>query len=79
MAYTVVTPAEGVKSKQPPFLLLHGKNFDGKYWKATATFLASRGYRVIMPDQIGFGQSSRPDMAYSFDLLADNTAKYSIP
>jgi pimeloyl-ACP methyl ester carboxylesterase len=55
-------------------LLLHGKNFYGGYWENTINALASQGYRVVVPDQIGFGKSSKPDIAYSFDLLAANTA-----
>ncbi len=35
--------------------------------------LADHGYRVIVPDQIGFGKSSKPDIDYHFDLLAANT------
>ena len=58
-----------------PVLLLHGKNFYGAYWANTITALNAAGYRVIVPDQIGFGKSSKPDMAYSFDLLAANTIK----
>jgi pimeloyl-ACP methyl ester carboxylesterase len=47
-------------------LLLHGKNFSGLYWEPTVEFLAKQGYRVIVPDQLGFGASSRPDIHYSF-------------
>jgi pimeloyl-ACP methyl ester carboxylesterase len=32
------------------------------------------GYRVIAPDQIGWGKSSKPAIRYSFQLLAANTA-----
>jgi pimeloyl-ACP methyl ester carboxylesterase len=35
--------------------------------------LASKGYRVVVPDQLGFGKSAKPDIRYSFDLLAHNT------
>ena len=55
-------------------LLLHGKNFFGGYWENTIRALTAAGYRVIAPDQIGFGKSSKPDIHYSFDLLAANTA-----
>jgi pimeloyl-ACP methyl ester carboxylesterase len=56
-------------------LLLHGKNFSGAYWHGTAEALLRQGYRVIMPDQIGFGKSSKPtDIQYSFALLARNTS-----
>ena len=55
-------------------LLLHGKNFCGAYWGKTARDLASAGYRVVIPDQVGFGSSSKPaHLQYSFQLLADNT------
>src|SRR6187402_2665686 len=55
-------------------LLLHGKNFMAAYWERTANDLAAAGFRVIMPDQIGFGKSSKPtNIQYTFQLLAQNT------
>ncbi len=54
-------------------LLLHGKNFNGYYWKDVIAFLKQIGYRVIVPDQIGWGKSDHPDLHYSFSLLAVNT------
>lgn len=55
-------------------LLFHGKNFNGAYWKTTIDALAKEGFRVIVPDQIGFGKSSKPDYyQYSFQQLAQNT------
>lgn len=55
-------------------LLLHGKNFNGAYWKTTIESLTENGYRVIVPDQIGFGKSSKPlRYQYSFHQLAHNT------
>ncbi len=57
-------------------VLLHGKNFAGFYWKRIAQDLMRRGYRVIIPDQIGFGKSSKPkNYQYSFSQLALNTKK----
>jgi len=56
-------------------VLLHGKNFFGAYWKDTIKALTENGYRVIVPDQIGFGKSSKPNIHYSFHLLAANTKK----
>ena len=55
-------------------LLLHGKNFSGAYWGTTAKALSGQGYRVIIPDQIGFGKSAKPgNLQYSFQWLAGNT------
>ena len=51
-------------------ILFHGKNFNGYYWKDVIAFLSSSGYRVIVPDQPGWGKSSKPDIHYSFHQLA---------
>ncbi len=68
-----------LKSAKPngkTVMLLHGKNFCGAYWEQTARDLSKEGFRVIMPDQIGFGKSSKPtNIQYSFQLLAQNTKK----
>ena len=71
MAYMDVAPAK--KSNKPAVMLLHGKNFFGAYWQQTIKFLSANGYRVIVPDQIGFGKSTKADIHYSFDQLAQNT------
>lgn len=56
-------------------LLLHGKNFSGFYWEETMRALMARGYRTVVPDQIGFGKSSKPQAyQFSFAQLAHNTA-----
>ncbi|MDO1446746.1 alpha/beta hydrolase [Rhodocytophaga aerolata] len=71
MAYMDVKPQN---SNGKVVMLLHGKNFNGAYWEKTATDLSKHGYRVIIPDQIGFGKSSKPaHLQYSFPLLAQNT------
>ncbi|MCB9475874.1 MAG: alpha/beta hydrolase [Deltaproteobacteria bacterium] len=62
-------PADGLA--KGAVLLLHGKNFSGAYWARTIDTLTRDGYRVIAPDQIGFGKSSKPmDFQYSFHQLA---------
>ncbi|MDP9036188.1 MAG: alpha/beta hydrolase [Myxococcota bacterium] len=61
--------------QKPVILLLHGKNFSGLYWEPTIRELVARGFRVIAPDQIGFGMSSKPAIQYSFHLLATLTAR----
>ena len=54
-------------------VLLHGRNFPSSYWAPTIKALAEAGYRVVAPDQIGFGKSSKPGFAYSFDAMARAT------
>ena len=54
-------------------LLFHGKNFASDYWGKTISGLTQAGYRVIAPDQIGFGKSAKPSIDYYFDDLAANT------
>ncbi|HXH15464.1 MAG TPA: alpha/beta hydrolase [Sphingomonas sp.] len=57
-------------------VLLHGKNFCGATWGSAARVLADAGYRVIVPDQIGFCKSSKPRAAqYSFEMLATFTRR----
>src|SRR5215216_2419769 len=56
-------------------VLFHGKNFNGYYWKDVIAFLGAAGYRVIVPDQVGWGMSDKPNIHYSFHLLAANTKK----
>jgi len=73
MAYMDVPSSAGGADARA-VLLLHGKNFWGEYWHETIYQLTHAGYRVIVPDQIGFGKSAKPDdITYSFDLLAANT------
>lgn len=71
MAYMDVQPS---RPNGKTIVLLHGKNFCGAYWDSTAADLSNNGYRVIIPDQIGFGKSSKPaHFQYSFQQLAQNT------
>ncbi|CAM3133186.1 alpha/beta hydrolase [Chryseobacterium flavum] len=71
MAYMDVKPQ---KPNGKVIMLLHGKNFNGAYWERTAKDLSAKGFRVIIPDQIGFGKSSKPhSYQFSFSQLAENT------
>jgi pimeloyl-ACP methyl ester carboxylesterase len=53
--------------------LLHGRNFPSSYWAPVISMLRAAGYRVVVPDQIGFGKSSKPSGELHFDTLAHNT------
>src|SRR5450830_368903 len=72
MSYMDVAP-QGPANGQTA-VLLHGKNFCGATWDDSITALSHAGYRVVVPDQIGFCASSKPvSYQYSFQQLADNT------
>lgn len=72
MAYMDVKPQN---PNGQTLLLMHGKNFGSDYWANTLKAMSTYGYRVIAPDQIGFGKSSKPEMRYSFAMLAENTTR----
>jgi len=67
LAYMDVEPESEANGRT--VVLLHGKNFFGAYWEDTINGLSSEGYRVIVPDQIGFGKSSKPEIRYSFHQM----------
>jgi len=68
MAYMDVAPTQNANGNT--VVLFHGKNFGGYYWTNVIKALTGRGYRVIVPDQIGFGKSSKAFIHYSFHQLA---------
>lgn len=71
MAYLDLRPG---KPNGRSVVLLHGKNFCAATWEGTMRFLQQQGYRVIVPDQIGFCKSTKPAAyQYSFQQLAHNT------
>jgi pimeloyl-ACP methyl ester carboxylesterase len=72
MGYMDVAPTTRANGRV--VVLLHGKNFCAATWGDTATLLAGQGYRVIVPDQIGFCKSSKPGgYQYSIAALASLT------
>jgi pimeloyl-ACP methyl ester carboxylesterase len=70
MSYMDVAPAT---PNGRTVVLLHGRNFPSSYWAPVIGTLTDAGYRVVVPDQIGFGKSSKPAADLHFDTLARNT------
>jgi len=73
LAYMDIAPEGQANGRS--VVLLHGMNFFGEYWTATINVLRKAGFRVIVPDQIGFGRSSKPIIPYNFHDMALNTRK----
>lgn len=73
MAYMDIAPQGEANGRTA--LLLHGKNFCGATWDSAIAALTGAGWRVVVPDQIGFCKSTKPDgFQFSFDGLAADTA-----
>jgi len=71
MAYMDVAAA---KPNGKTVVLMHGKNFCGATWDTSIAALSQAGYRVVVPDQIGFCKSDKPQAyQFSFHQLAANT------
>jgi pimeloyl-ACP methyl ester carboxylesterase len=71
MAYMDVPPDGEANGRT--VVLFHGKAFGCYYFHNVIEALIGAGYRVVAPDQLGWGKSPKPDIHYSFQLLAANT------
>ena len=59
--YLAEGPANG-----PAVVLVHGLGASAEYWGNLAPYLAIAGFRVYIPDLIGYGRSEQPaDFSYS--------------
>lgn len=59
----------------PVVILLHGLGGDASNWAMTVGPLSQK-YRVIVPDQIGFGMSDKPFLNYRVATLVDFLAGF---
>ncbi len=52
----------------PLVILLHGFPYLWYMWRRQIVALAEAGFRVVVPDQRGFGQTDRPDSIEAYDM-----------
>ncbi len=72
MAYMDIAPSGPANGRTA--VLFHGKNFCGATWEGVIAPLAAAGFRVVVPDQIGFCKSTKPaSYQMSYYQLAANT------
>lgn len=68
MAYMDVAPTG--RSNGQTVMLFHGMNFGGIGFTPTIAALAEAGFRVVVPDRIGYGKSSKMDIPYNLHIFA---------
>src|ERR1700757_5175162 len=73
MAYMDIPPAGQPNGRTVG--LFHGMNFGGFYFAGPLEMLRKEGFRVVVPDQIGFGRSSKPIIPYNFHDMAMNSRR----
>jgi pimeloyl-ACP methyl ester carboxylesterase len=73
MAYMDVPPTGAPNGRTA--ILFHGMNFGGFYFAGPIDVLRREGFRIVVPDQIGFGRSSKPIMPYNFHDMALNSRR----
>ena len=62
--YDVTGPDDG-----RPVVLLHGFPDSARLWRHQVPALADAGFRVIVPDQRGYGRSDKPDDVDAYNML----------
>ena len=73
LAYMDIAPAGQPNGRT--VMLFHGMNFGGFYFAGPIEVLRKQGFRVVVPDQIGFGRSSKPIIPYNFHDMALNSRR----
>ena len=54
-----------------PLVLVHGLGVRSEIWLPLIPQLKAGGFRVYVPDLLGYGRSDRPDVDYAISLQAD--------
>lgn len=56
-------------------IFVHGLGANGTHWEGMARALVDK-YRVVGPDLVGCGWSSKPDVPYTVDFLRDHLIRF---
>jgi hypothetical protein len=77
MAYMDIAP--NAERNGRTVVLFHRKAFGCYYFQNAIEALTGAGYRVVAPDQLGWGKSAKPDIHYSFQLTGDPRRSPAVP
>lgn len=58
-----------------PVVLIHGWPLSSKSWEKQVPALLDAGYRVVVYDRRGFGNSAKPTLGYDYDTLSEDLHK----
>lgn len=72
-AYMDVAPTGAANGQTA--MLFHGMNFAGIGFAPTIEALSEAGFRVVVPDRIGYGRSSKLDIPYNLHIFASDAKK----
>jgi pimeloyl-ACP methyl ester carboxylesterase len=70
LAYMDVAPTSTPNGQTA--MLFHGMNFAGIGFAPTIDALTDAGFRVVVPDRIGYGRSSKLDIPYNLNMVVSN-------
>lgn len=70
-----ITMAYDDHGSGPAVVLLHGFPLCRRMWHPQIRAVTEAGFRLIVPDLRGFGESDAPDGPYSIDLFADDVVE----
>ncbi|OHB32255.1 MAG: hypothetical protein A2X84_08860 [Desulfuromonadaceae bacterium GWC2_58_13] len=56
----------------PAVVLIHGFPFNRRMWQPQVSVIVDEGYRVIVPDLRGFGESQVPESSWTLATLAED-------
>ncbi len=59
-----------------PLVLVHGLGSRGEDWSGMVPTLAAQGFHVYVPDLLGYGRSSKPDIDYSIGIQERTVADF---
>ncbi|KAK7706423.1 hypothetical protein SLS57_009657 [Botryosphaeria dothidea] len=69
-AYYDSAPAKPLAANKPTLFFIHGFPDDARLWKDVFPHLSSLPHRIIAIDQLGYGESSKPDSTALYNSRA---------
>lgn len=75
LQYTLLGPSDGY-----PVIFLQGSGPGASGWlnfRYNAQYFADNGFKVVIPDLPGFGDSDKPDLDYTLDFFVETVIEFA--